>query len=67
MLIRGLRKKWVSDGIQAGQLISEAAKITGGKGGGRPDFAQGGGGDASKIGQVLESIRTFAASNLDSL
>ncbi len=39
---------------KAGDLIRDVAKIVGGGGGGRPDFAQAGGKDASKIGEALE-------------
>ncbi|MDQ1372444.1 MAG: alanyl-tRNA synthetase [Candidatus Thermoplasmatota archaeon] len=36
-------------------LVSQAMKVVGGSGGGKPDFAQGGGPDASKIEQALDS------------
>ena len=36
--------------------MKEAAKIVGGKGGGRPDLAQAGGKDAGKIGEALEDV-----------
>jgi alanyl-tRNA synthetase len=36
-------------------LVSEALKIVGGSGGGKADFAQGGGPDAAKIEQALDS------------
>ena len=49
-------KEALTKGVHAGQLIREAAKITGGGGGGRPDMAQAGGKDASKIEEAL----TFA-------
>ncbi|HOJ76654.1 MAG TPA: alanine--tRNA ligase [Bacillota bacterium] len=39
--------------IQAGAIIKQVAAETGGSGGGRPDLAQAGGKDASKIGQAL--------------
>jgi alanyl-tRNA synthetase len=38
----------------AGNLVKTASEVVGGKGGGRPDFAQGGGMDASKIRAALE-------------
>ena len=44
-------------GIHAGDLIAEAARITGGRGGGRPDMAQAGGRDPSMVGQAMERIR----------
>ena len=43
-------------GVSAGALVSIAAKILGGGGGGKPDMAQGGGTDASKVGEALEAI-----------
>jgi alanyl-tRNA synthetase len=43
--------------LQAGRLVQEAAAIVGGKGGGRPDLAQGGGPDASKIAEALEKAK----------
>ncbi len=62
-----LGKRWVDAGLKAGQLVSEAAKILGGKGGGRPDFAQGGGGDpaqlAAALNGVLKSLSQVAGSS----
>ncbi|MGV9184328.1 alanine--tRNA ligase [Arcanobacterium canis] len=45
------------NGVKAGALVSLAAKTLGGGGGGRPDLAQGGGTDISKIDVALETIR----------
>jgi len=39
--------------VQAGRLVKELAPIVGGGGGGRPDFAEAGGKDASKIDDLL--------------
>ena len=41
----------------AGQLVKTLAPIVGGGGGGRPDFAQAGGKDASKITDLLATAR----------
>ena len=46
--------KDVVDRFQAGQLIAATADVVGGGGGGRPDFAQAGGSDPSKIGDAIE-------------
>ena len=42
----------------AGQLVKTLAPIVGGGGGGRPDFAQAGGKDASKITDLLATAKT---------
>jgi alanyl-tRNA synthetase len=42
--------------IQAGRVVRELAPIVGGGGGGRPDFAEAGGKDASKIGDLLNAV-----------
>jgi alanyl-tRNA synthetase len=47
----------VKIGAHAGNLVRELAKITGGGGGGRPDFAQAGGKDASQIEAALQQAR----------
>jgi alanyl-tRNA synthetase len=41
----------------AGQIVKQLAPIVGGGGGGRPDFAEAGGKDASKIGELLAASR----------
>jgi len=43
--------------IQAGKIIQAIAPLVGGKGGGKPDFARGGGKDASKIDEALAKAR----------
>jgi alanyl-tRNA synthetase len=47
-------------GLKAGDWIRETAKVAGGGGGGRPNMAQAGGKDATKIGEALEVARKFA-------
>ncbi len=42
-------------GIHCGKLIQDASAMIGGGGGGRPDMAQAGGKDASRLGNALES------------
>ena len=42
--------------FQAGALIREVAAVVGGKGGGKPDFAQAGGRDAARIPEALEKL-----------
>lgn len=40
-------------GVMAGKLVGKVAKLCGGGGGGRPNFAQAGGRDATKLGDAL--------------
>jgi alanyl-tRNA synthetase len=48
---------------RAGDLIREVAMVVGGKGGGRPDFAQAGGSDPSKIDDAFERLDALIAGN----
>jgi len=52
-LIAGMSREVVARGLKAGDLIKETAPLVGGKGGGRPDMAQGGGTDAAGIAKAL--------------
>jgi alanyl-tRNA synthetase len=45
----------------AGKLVREVAAVVGGKGGGRPDFAQAGGKDASKLEAAFERLEALIA------
>ena len=45
--------------IQAGKIIQAIAPIVGGKGGGKPDNARGGGKDAAKLDEALARAREF--------
>ena len=53
-----------TDKIKAGDLIKPIAEQVGGKGGGRPDFAQAGGNDPSKLDQALKSVPDWLAEQL---
>ena len=44
----------VQRGFHAGNLVREVAKVAGGGGGGRPDFAQAGGKDVGKLDEALK-------------
>ncbi|WP_434458044.1 alanine--tRNA ligase [Stutzerimonas urumqiensis] len=46
--------------FKAGDLMRQAAAVVGGKGGGRPDMAQGGGVDVARLDEALALARTFA-------
>ncbi len=51
----------VKCGAHAGNLVREVAKITGGNGGGRPDFAMAGGKDASLVNQAIAAAEKILA------
>ncbi|MCY3978956.1 MAG: alanine--tRNA ligase [Chloroflexi bacterium] len=51
----------VKDGIRAGDIIKPIARIVGGGGGGRPQMAQAGGVDSSKIQAALDAARGLIA------
>ena len=48
--------------LQAGKIIQTVAPIIGGKGGGRPDSARGGGPDPAKLDEALAHARTLIVS-----
>jgi alanyl-tRNA synthetase len=50
--------------VQAGKLIQEVAKVVGGGGGGRPDMAQAGGKDPSRLDEALALARTLVEQRL---
>ncbi len=49
-------KNAVAKGVHSGKIIKEISAIAGGSGGGKPDMAQGGGKDASKIDEALAAV-----------
>lgn len=58
-MLAGLTKDLVEKGLDAKLVLREAGKIVGGGGGGRPDMAQGGGKDASKVGEAVDHVRAW--------
>ena len=53
-----------TDRIKAGDLIKPIAQQVGGKGGGRPDFAQAGGSDAAALDSALQSVSGWVTEQL---
>ncbi|AKX56760.1 alanine--tRNA ligase [Thiopseudomonas alkaliphila] len=60
VLVAGVTKDLTAT-LKAGDLMREAAAVVGGKGGGRPDMAQGGGTDSSKVAEALALVSPFVA------
>ena len=62
-LVAGVTKD-LTDRIKAGELVNHVASQVGGKGGGRPDFAQAGGKDAEALPGALESAQEWIRERL---
>ena len=56
--------KDLTDRVKAGDLMREFAQRLGGKGGGRPDMAQGGGTDVAALPEVLKAVPEWVKSQL---
>ena len=54
----------LTDRIKAGDLLKHVAAQVGGKGGGRPDMAQGAATDISALPEALESVYSWVETNL---
>lgn len=57
-------KDAVASGVKAGDIIKAIAPIVGGKGGGKPDSAMGGGSDVTKADDALAAVEAFVAEKL---
>ncbi|TGV22788.1 alanine--tRNA ligase, partial [Mesorhizobium sp. M00.F.Ca.ET.186.01.1.1] len=55
-LVAGVTKDLMDQGVHAGKIIKEVATRCGGGGGGRPDMAQAGGKDPSKLQEALDAV-----------
>lgn len=59
-LVAGVTKQ-LTDRFKAGDLLGQVTAVTGGKGGGRPDMAQGSAEDASKLVAGFEALQSWLA------
>lgn len=59
-LLAAVPKDLIAKGLKAGDWVKAVAQVVGGGGGGRPDMAQAGGKDPSKIQDALETAKRFA-------
>ncbi len=57
-------KAAVKAGVKAGEIVKHVCTVCGGSGGGKPDSAMGGGKDASKMDDALNSVVEFVSSKL---
>jgi alanyl-tRNA synthetase len=64
-LIAGVTKD-ITDKVRAGDLVSHVAVQVGGKGGGRPDMAQGGGNKPDNLASALDSVTGWILSHMES-
>ncbi|MBX3366060.1 MAG: alanine--tRNA ligase [Phycisphaeraceae bacterium] len=60
-IVAAVPKPLIDRGLKAGDWVRETAAACGGKGGGKPDTAQGGGSDLSKLKDASKAARTYAA------
>ena len=60
-LVAAVTKDLAGKKINAGAIVRETAKLCGGSGGGRPDMAQAGGKDASKLAEALANVKNILA------
>jgi alanyl-tRNA synthetase len=63
-LVAGVHGKALGK-IKAGELVAHVAQQIGGKGGGRPDMAQGGGDDTPKLAGVLDAVPEWVRARLE--
>ncbi|MEO1129938.1 MAG: DHHA1 domain-containing protein, partial [Planctomycetota bacterium] len=63
-IVANVPKPLVGKGLKAGDWVRETSAVVGGKGGGRPDAAQGGGTEPEKLADALERARAFASEHI---
>ncbi len=64
VLIAAVTDDLVKRGLHAGKLVQQVAKVVGGGGGGRPNLAQAGGKDTSKLAEALDQVSVYIRDNL---
>jgi alanyl-tRNA synthetase len=64
LLIAGVTPDLISK-VKAGEIVNHVALQVGGKGGGRPDLAQAGGTDPSRLDEALAGVAAWLAGRLD--
>jgi alanyl-tRNA synthetase len=64
-LVAGVSKDLSTKGLHAGKIIKEIASVVGGGGGGRPDMAQAGGKDPSRLQEALDKVASVVKQQLN--
>jgi len=64
MLLAAMTKDVVGKGVKAGDLIKAIAPVVGGKGGGRPDMAQGGGPEVDRLPDAVKEAAAWLKDKL---
>jgi len=59
ILIAAVTDDLVKRGFHAGHLVQKVARVVGGGGGGRPNLAQAGGKDSSKLAEALDQVQVY--------
>ena len=54
----------MAKGVKAGDIIRAITAIAGGKGGGKPDSAMGGGNDVSKLQEALNAVEGIVSARV---
>ncbi len=64
LIIAAVTPDLIKRGLKAGDLVKRAAAVVGGGGGGKPELAQAGGKDPSKISEALDQVPAYVAETL---
>lgn len=65
VLIATVKESVIKRGIKAGDIVSSASSVVGGKGGGRPTMAQGGGKEIDKIPEALKAAEAYVKGKIN--
>ncbi|MBL0920836.1 MAG: alanine--tRNA ligase [Phycisphaerales bacterium] len=63
-IVAGVPQSLVGRGLKAGEWVKAASEACGGKGGGRPDSAQGGGTQPERVDEAVRAATDYAASKM---
>ena len=64
MLLAAVTDDLIERGVRAGDIVKQIAPMVGGGGGGRPQMAQAGGKDPSKLAEALKQAKTLLSEML---